>query len=260
MSVSRRGRLILGTSGFAYRHWRDSFYPPKTPQSRWVEVYAERFSSVELNVSFYRLPSANTFADWADRTPDDFRFVVKGSRTITHYRRLKNAEEPVAQLFGASAGLGDKLACMLWQLPPRSAPDVDALDGFCYLLARHTDALGTTERVRHAFEFRDPRWFADDVLDVLRAHRHCLVFADPPREDEPRLLTSDYAYMRFHHGPRPSGGYEDDELAPYAQRAAEFLDLGMDVFAFFNNDPGAWAPRNAGAFRAMVERESSRGR
>lgn len=252
--MSGRGRLILGTSGFAYRHWRDAFYPPKTPQSQWLEAYADRFSSVELNVSFYRLPTSEAFADWAARTPDDFRFVVKGSRTITHYRRLKNAEEPVARLFDAASGLGSKLSCLLWQLAPRTAPDASALDSFCYLLARHTDALPTQERVRHAFEFRDPRWFADDVLEVLRSHRHCLVFADPPREEEPRLLTSDYAYMRFHHGPRTSGAYEDDELAPYAERAAGLLDLGMDVFAYFNNDPGAWAPRNADMFRQLVKR------
>jgi uncharacterized protein YecE (DUF72 family) len=247
-----RGRLILGTSGFAYKHWRGSFYPKGTAESHWLESYAERFSALELNVSFYRLPKRETFVDWAARTPEDFSFVVKGSRTITHYRRLRDSEDAVSSLVSAASALGPKLSCMLWQLPPHSGPDVHVLDAFCALLAECGSELAPGVRLRHAFEFRDPRWFAEEVLDVLREYRHALVLADPPRENEPRLLTADFTYLRFHHGPRQNGAYEKAELRPYARRASDWLIDGIDVYAFFNNDPGGWAPKNAQTFGAMV--------
>ena len=251
-TAKQKGLLILGTSGFSYEHWRDVFYPPGTPQSRWLEVYAEHFSAVELNVTFYRLPRRETFEGWARRTPSDFRFVVKGSRTITHYRRLHDASAPLDALLTASDGLGEKLACILWQLPPQLPADPARLDEFCETLAERTAARGGGGDLRHAFEFRDAGWFSDPVLAVLRRYGHALVFADPPREREPRELTADWAYLRFHHGRRSDGGYEDAEIEPYARLAAHASDEGKDVFAFFNNDMGGWAPKNAERFRALV--------
>lgn len=242
-----------GTSGFSYPHWRDSFYPRGMPQSRWLEAYAERFCSVELNVSFYRLPRIETFEDWARRTPDDFEFVVKGSRTITHYRRLRDAEIQVDALLDRCRGLGPKLSCVLWQLPPRIAPDLVVLDRFCELVSLRTRHLARRDGVRHAFEFRDERWFEPAVFDVLHSHGCALVLADPGSEGQPRdRLTADFAYVRFHHGPRENGSYAEDELIPWAERARRWLHEGHDVYAYFNNDPGAWAPRNAEEFSELV--------
>ncbi len=246
------GRLILGTSGFSYEHWRGVFYPPDMSQARWLEAYAEHFSAVELNVTFYRLPAHSTFEDWARRTPADFEFVVKGSRLVTHYRRLKDVESALDALLEAADGLGPKLSCMLWQLPPRSAPDVAVLERFCALLAERSGRGRGRPRIRHAFEFRDLRWFSAEVIDVLRRRGFALVEADPPREGQVRDESADFGYLRFHHGPRPSGGYESEELAPYAARARTALAQGHDVYAFFNNDPGGWAPRNAEEFRGLV--------
>lgn len=242
------GRLTLGTSGFAYEHWRDVFYPKGTPQTKWLEFYAERFSAVELNVSFYRLPKRESFEGWAMRTPADFEFVVKGSRTITHYRRLRDTDEQLAKLVSAARGLGDKLSCMLWQLPPHSSPDIDVLDRFCSTLAEQCPAL------RHAFEFRDPSWFADEVLEVLRSHACALVIAAPGPEGAPITLTAPFTYLRFHHGAGEGGGFTTEELQRFATLCRSWLEEGTDVFAFFNNDPGGMAPRDADEFRALVLR------
>lgn len=242
------GRLIVGTSGFSYQHWRDRFYPPDVPQARWLEFYAQHFSAVELNVTFYRLPTRETFQQWAERTPDDFRFVVKGSRLITHYRRIGDVAEAITALREAAGGLGEKLDCVLWQLPPTMRADAERLDRFCDLATR-TFAAG----VRHAFEFRERSWFAEDVYGVLRRHGHALVWADPGREGQSHEVTADFAYLRFHHGPRDSGAYEPDELEPLARRGAAVLADGRDAYALFNNDPGGWAVVNARQFEAAVE-------
>lgn len=251
--MSRQGRLVVGTSGFSYPHWRENFYPPRTPQHRWLESYAERFGSVELNVTFYRLPTRDTFATWARRTPDDFIFVVKGSRAITHFRRLRDVGGQLEALLDACGGLGEKLACFLWQLPPDSAPDVAALDDFCALADERAAAVLPEIRLRHAFEFRDKRWFAEDVFAVLRERGCGLVLADPGAEGQPTdRLVAGFTYLRFHHGPRESGAYEDAELAQWADRARAWRAEGIDVFAYFNNDAGGWAPKNAMRFREMA--------
>lgn len=247
-----RGRLSVGTSGFSYEHWRDDFYAGVAP-SRWLESYAERFSTVELNVSFYRLPAEKTFSEWARRTPEEFEFFIKGSRTITHYRRLKDADEAVLKLFRASAPLGRKAAGFLWQLPPRSAPDIESVRRFCANLPALAAKASLPDRVRHAFELRDPRWFSADVIETLRKHGYALVLADPIRDGQTSDVTADFSYLRFHHGPRSTGAYTDEELAAHAERTASLLMNGLDVYAFFNNDSGGWAPRNAESFRSMVE-------
>ena len=247
----KRGRLILGTSGFSYAHWKERFYPRELGQSHWLEFYAERFCSVELNVSFYRLPARETFAAWARRTGPGFEFVVKGSQTITHYRRLKDAEEPLERLLDASSALGPKLTCMLWQLPPKMALDTPRLDAFCELLARRASSIHGSP-LRHAFEFRDPRWFAEEVAAVLRERGFCWVFADPPREGDARPVTSGFLYLRFHRGPHQDGGYRPQDLQDLVTAADRALKAGQDVYAYFNNDPGGWAPKNAETFRELL--------
>lgn len=241
------GELILGTSGFSYQHWRERFYPADVPQSRWLEFYAEQFSAVELNVTFYRLPTRETFAQWRERTPPGFRFIVKGSRVITHYRRLGDVDEALGALHDAAGELDEKLDCVLWQLPPTMRADVDRLASFC---DRATRVFAPP--VRHAFEFREHSWFTAAVYDVLRAHGCALVWADPGREGQSQADTADFAYLRFHHGPRETGAYEPAELVAPARRAADVLSSGRDAYALFNNDPGGWAIVNARQFADEV--------
>jgi uncharacterized protein YecE (DUF72 family) len=240
------GQLIVGTSGFSYKHWKERFYPVGTPQSRWLEYYASVFSAIELNVTFYRQPSTEQFREWRERVPVGFRFVVKGSRSITHYRRLLDPAERLERFFAAATGLGGALDCVLWQLPPGMGVDVDRLEGFLAQLPRRN---GGDERLRHAFEFRDASWFAEPVYDVLRRADAALVLADPSvlgRAEASRTPpTADFAYLRFHGTDQDQGGYRDRDLEPWVERARGDMKAGRDVYAFFNNDAWGMAPRDA---------------
>ncbi|MBC7345545.1 MAG: DUF72 domain-containing protein, partial [Clostridia bacterium] len=164
--------LLVGTSGYNYRHWGQGvFYPPGLSSHRWLEYYAQHFGAVELNVTFYRLPEPKTFAGWHRRTPNDFRFVVKGSRLITHVRRLKGVEDALAVFFQNASALGDKLSCALWQLPPRFPQDVGLLAQFIRQLPRSC---------RHSIEFRDESWLTEEVYELLREAGISLCLADRP--------------------------------------------------------------------------------
>jgi uncharacterized protein YecE (DUF72 family) len=198
-------RVWLGTSGWQYRDWRGRFYPPALPQARWLEHYAERFRTVEVNNSFYRLPTAGTFASWRDRTPDDFVFVVKASRYLSHVTRLQEPEDPVDLLVERARHLGDKLGPVLLQLPPTLGVERDRLARTLARFSRH--------RVRVAVEFRHPSWFDESVFDVLRAHDGPRRRRSPqPRGDHrlldlraaPRGLRHAMAALR-HHGPGQLG-------------------------------------------------------
>lgn len=239
-------RFLYGTSGYSYDHWRGSFYPPHTASGDRLAFYATRFPAVELDVTFYRLPAREVFARWRDATPDGFRFAVKGSRLITHFRRLSGAEEAVRTFFEHAAGLGDKLEVVLWQLPPAMTADTARLDAFCALATAATPA-------RHAFEFRNAAWFADETYAVLRAHGCGLCVASSPDDESPDVLTADFTYLRFHGGRTlPDAAYSDAEIAAWAEVARRRLAEGCDVYAFFNNDAHAYAPSDARRLSALV--------
>jgi uncharacterized protein YecE (DUF72 family) len=240
-------RFVLGTSGYSYQHWKGVFYPPEVKQAQWLEFYAREFGSVELNVTFYNLPKRETFESWRERTPEGFRFAVKGWRAITHYRRLHDAEERVRQFFDAASGLGTKLDIVLWQLPPKMSVDVERLDAFCAMVSR-------VANVRQAFEFRDDSWFTDEVYETLRRHGCALCVADRAGKNRPRLLTTDYTYLRFHGGTSMYvSKYTPRQLEEWAAVARGWLAEGVDVYAYFNNDAHGYALDDARRLRALVE-------
>jgi uncharacterized protein YecE (DUF72 family) len=247
------GQLIVGTSGFSYQHWKGRFYPTGTPQSRWLEYYSSVFSAIELNVTFYRQPSAEQFRTWRERVPDGFRFVVKGSRYITHYRRLLETTEQLERFFTAASGLGSALDCVLWQLPPGMDADVGRLEEFAAQLPRFNAG---DERLRHAFEFRDESWFAEPVYEVLRRANAALVMTDPSvlgRTEAARTPpTAGFTYIRLHGTDHDHGGYLDGDLDPWVERARTDLNAGRDVYAFFNNDPWGMAPRDAARLEEIL--------
>ncbi len=247
------GSLIVGTSGFSYTHWKERFYPKGTPQSRWLEYYASVFSAVELNVTFYRQPSAEQFRAWRERVGPDFRFILKGSRFITHYSRLLHAEERVERFFAAAEGLGPSLDCVLWQLRPDMEVDAGRLRSFLGVLPERNEG---GRRLRHAFEFRDESWFAEPVYEALREANAALVLADPSalgRSDAAKTPpTADFTYLRFHGTDRDHGGYGDRDLAPWLARARADVKAGRDVYAFFNNDAWGMAPRDAMRFKELL--------
>lgn len=246
------GRLVLGTSGYDYPHWRSVFYPPELHHDRLLPFYAEHFGAVEVNATFYRLQSEETFRHWRDTTPRDFRFVLKGSRFLTHVKRLRDAEEPLRTFFGNAKPLGDKLDCVLWQLRPDMKADAERLASFCDALRREAP------KVRHAFEFRERSWFSDTVYAVLRAHGHALVIAHSNRWPREEVLTTSWTYLRFHGGEGAYGSaYSERQLHYWADRAREWLGEGMDVYAFFNNDAFGHAVHDARRLGDMTAVEAA---
>jgi uncharacterized protein YecE (DUF72 family) len=238
---------LVGTSGWQYRDWRGRFYPDGLPQRRWLEHYAEQFATVELNNAFYRLPERATFEGWRARTPADFVMAVKASRYLTHIKRLREPEEPVARLLDRARGLGSRLGPVLLQLPPSLRVDVPLLDRClrCFPAG-----------VRVAVEPRHPSWWAEPVERLLAARGAALCWADRRgRPVTPRWRTTDWGYLRMHEGtatPRPR--YGERALRSWAGRVADGWPDSADVFVYFNNDPGGAAITDAVAFAAAVRR------
>lgn len=228
--------VIVGTSGWQYDEWREALYGA-TPKARWLEFFAERFPAVEVNSTFYRLPTADTIASWRARTPDGFVFAIKAPRTITHVRRLAAAADLVTVLIERVSGLGPKLGPILYQMPPSLRRD-DAL------LSAFLDALPPYPK--SAMEFRHPSWDDAAVRATMRARDVAwCVTAIPARAD----LQGSWAYLRLHGGP----GYT--QYAPDENRAiAEVVAAGAadPVYAFFDNDTDGAAVRDATALRQAV--------
>lgn len=241
--------IWVGTSGWQYRDWREAFYPKDVPQQRWLESYAERFATVESNNAFYRLPERKTFADWAARTPGDFVVAVKMSRFLTHIKRLRDPEEPVARFLDRVRGLGDKLGPVLLQLPPNLRADAGLLDA---ALAEFPD------RVRVAVEPRHESWWSDEIRDVLTKHSSALCWADRgSRPVTPLWRTADFGYLRLHHG-RNRVGYGRTALATWVRRIADTFGRDNPVYTYFNNDPEAAAPADAVTFARLARRRDLR--
>jgi uncharacterized protein YecE (DUF72 family) len=245
LSGIRKGRFRCGTSGFQYDHWRGPFYPERLPRSSWFEHYSDRFDTVEINNTFYGLPSAETFVRWRDGAPPGFLFALKFSRYGTHMKYLKDPEDIVSTFVGPVRELRQALGPVLVQLPPRWGPDPERLRTF--LEAVPPD-------IRWAVEFRDSEWLRDNVFRILRDHGAALCIHDL-LEDHPRMITTDWTYLRFHGTERYSGSYPTNVLEGEAGWVAARLLEGLDVFAYFNNDQGGEAPRNALELSQLVAQE-----
>jgi len=218
----------IGTSGWNYRHWKEPFYEGR-PARVWLEHYAKHFDTVEVNATFYRLPTVNAVRGWVEQTPDDFLFSVKASRYLTHIRRLRDLGEGIARFYERLEPLVEspKLGPVLWQLPETFRRDDERLEA----------ALGRLPPGRHCFEFRHESWFSDDVYALLRAHEAALVVGDTPtRPFQTHELTAGWTYVRFHHGSRGrDGNYSDAELTSWGRRIQAWRRR-VEVFAYFNND------------------------
>lgn len=234
----------VGTSGWVYPHWRGVFYPLQLPQRRWLGHYARHFDTVEINASFYRLPSEEAFDAWREQAPAGFLYAVKANRYLTHVKRLKEAAEPLGRFLARARRLGPHLGPVLWQLPPRWRPNLERLASFVALLPGD---------VTHVFEFRDPRWFVEPVRQVLERHRLTFCIFDMPGLECPAWITSQVVYLRFHgSGTLYGGRYGAQGLAPWVERIARWLDQGLTVFAYFNNDAFGNAVEDARTLREMV--------
>lgn len=228
---------LMGTSGWQYAHWRGRLYPRGLAQRRWLEHYAERFATVEVNATFYRLPRPETLEDWARRTPDDFVMAIKASRYLTHVRRLRDPGEPVARLMAVAGRLGPKLGPVLLQLPPGMRRDTGLLEA-----ALEAFPAG----VRVACEFRDDSWRHGDVWRLLERRGAALCMADRRSRPGEVRRTADWGYLRLHEGrASPHPCYGPAALDAWARRLAGLFGPGDDVFVFLNNDTAGCAPRDA---------------
>jgi uncharacterized protein YecE (DUF72 family) len=236
----------IGCSGWAYTHWRERFYPKGLPQREWLAHYAEHFDTVEINNTFYRLPKPSAVEGWVEQSPPGFAFAVKASRYLTHVKRLKTLDpyvqrfyEPLEALIGS-----EKLGPLLWQFPANFHRNDERLEG----------ALRALPPGRHAFEFRHESWFTEAVYDLLREHGAALVIGDESSRwvSSPHVRTTDWTYIRLHHGTRGRhGNYSRSEIETWARRISQWR-RDTELFVYFNNDWEGYALRNAKLLKHLL--------
>ena len=248
------GQFFIGTSGYQYKNWKGDFYPEKLSMAKMFDYYKERFNSVEINGTFYSSLKETTVKKWLDAAPEDFAFVFKGSRYISHYIKLKVNQESFEKFFGpfeAHIKNGNHKHLVLWQMPQNLGKNMERLEAFVKSLPY---------LFRYAFEFRHPSWFDEEVYNLLRKYDAAIVVADSPEVDGDRKWpmvfeeTASFYYVRF-HGSKAlyTTRYSDEELNKYAKIMKEKLDKGLDVYAYFNNDAHGHAPHDAIRLREMIE-------
>jgi uncharacterized protein YecE (DUF72 family) len=232
-----QGKLYIGTSGWHYKHWLGNFYPAGTRPDAFLLHYLRFFHSVEINYSFYRLPSVAALSQWKEAVPPDFIFAVKASRYITHMKKLRNPQQSFSMLMERIGVLGEKLGPLLFQLPPAWHFDEGRFQSFL-------EALPTT--YRYAFEFRDPTWYNERAYELLQKHRCAFCIYDLEYHLSPLQVTSDFVYVRL-HGPstKYNGSYSDAVLEQWASRCRDWLAQGKSVYVYFDNDINGYAPVNA---------------
>lgn len=229
-------QILAGTSGYAYKEWKGSFYPDDLPNDEMLSFYARHFGTVEINNTFYRLPSSKVLLQWADQVPPDFTFILKASQRITHRKRLKDAEEPLSYLLQNASLLEERLGPILFQLPPNLKQDLPRLRDFLRVLPDRTQA---------AFEFRHPSWFADAVYDALRERGAALCLADTDDDAPAKEATAAFGYLRLrreHYGREELGAWADWVRAQSWETA----------FVFFKHEDAGAGPALARQFLEVV--------
>jgi uncharacterized protein YecE (DUF72 family) len=240
-------RVHIGCSGWVYPHWRERFYPRDVPQRAWLDYYAKHFDTVEINNTFYRLPKPSAVEGWVEHSPPGFVFAVKASRYLTHIKRLKTLDPYVDRFYEPLETLvrSEKLGTLLWQFPPNFQRDTDRL----------SRALRELPAGRHAFEFRHESWFNNEVYDLLSEHGVALVIGDESSRwiSTPHVRTTDWTYVRFHHGSRGRhGNYSAAEIETWARRISQWR-RDTEVYAYFNNDWEGYAIRNAKRLKELLK-------
>jgi uncharacterized protein YecE (DUF72 family) len=233
----------IGTSGYNYPEWKGSFYPADLASAKMLPYYAERFPTVEINYTFYRMPSEKLVGGWASQTPSPFKLTLKAPRRITHDNRLKNCAEPVSGFCRVAGTLGDKLGALLFQLPPNFRKDLAVLDAFLEDLP---------PRVRAAFEFRNVSWLDDEVFERLSRRNLALCVADSEKLSTPVRVTADYAYFRLR-----DEGYTPDDIGRWAETIARDTAACTDVFVYFKHEEEGKGPEFAKLLRQRLGQPSA---
>jgi uncharacterized protein YecE (DUF72 family) len=242
--MTEKGNILVGTSGWHYNHWKGNFYPAGVTSKQFTEHYLRFFKTVEINNSFYRLPTPETFAAWRSSVPPDFLYSVKASRYITHMKKLKDPQQSLAQFMGNVLALEEKLGPILFQLPPAWHLNLERFLHFLSALPPYH---------RYTFEFRDPTWYQPEVYELLRAHRCAFCIYDLGGHQSPLEVTADFVYVRL-HGPegKYNGRYSEESLQEWSRHCLAWALSGKDVFVYFDNDIGGHAPVNAIRLQELV--------
>jgi uncharacterized protein YecE (DUF72 family) len=233
--------LAVGTSGYSYGRWKGSFYPQKLPAAQMLGFYAGRLPAVEINNTFYRMPTPELMGRWAAETPPGFAFALKSPRRITHERRLADIDDSLQRFYQAASILGDKRGPVLFQLPPNLRKDVPLLESFLQLLA------SVTPEARPAFEFRNTSWFKDDVFDLLRAHAAALCIAESEDLETPLEATTGWGYLRLRRQ-----DYDEAGLAAWAERLRGLSDRWQSAYVFFKHEDEGRGPALATRLRELM--------
>lgn len=241
------GSIFIGTSGWNYKHWANGrFYPKGLAQKNWLSFYASKFGTVELNNTFYRLPSAETFADWARTVPREFIFATKASRFITHIKRLKEPEESVRRFLSRLSRFGKLRGPILFQLPPQMKANPERLEDLHRSLKR-------SKGLRVALEFRHESWLTDEVYNLIEKAGWTICLADAPKFKREIPALGSFCYIRRHGATaRYASCYSDEQLSADAKFIASMAKKRKDVYVYFNNDAEGYALENALTLMKMV--------
>lgn len=244
VSTAPPGRIRIGCSGWVYRHWRGLFYPTDLPQKQWFARYADEFDTVEINNSFYRLPSGDTFGNWRKQAPPGFCYAVKANRFLTQAKKLRDCKEPLERMMRAVRHLGESLGPILYQLPPRMNVDVERLETFLKILPQDVTSV---------FEFRNPSWYVPEIYSLLERHGASFCVHDMPGSASERIAVGPVAYVRFHGGEgKYWGRYSDEGLLGWADWLIGETGAGRPAWCFFNNDIHGHAIDDARTLKSMV--------
>jgi uncharacterized protein YecE (DUF72 family) len=231
-------RVWVGTSGYNYPEWKGTFYPADLPATTMLPYYAEHFSTVEINATFYRMPNAKTVGGWAAATPEGFTFVLKAPKRITHDARLRDVDEPLRYFCDTAGALGSKLGSLLFQLPPNFKKDLGRVGDLLVLLP---------PGLRCAFEFRHDSWFADDVYELLRSRNAALCIADTEKGTTPLIATADFGYFRLR-----DEGYSEEDLRGWSQTVRRLGVAWRDAFIYFKHEESGTGPALARRLQALL--------
>lgn len=246
----KKGKIYTGTSGWHYKHWKGTFYPPDIREAEQFSYYCQHFSTVEINNSFYNLPAAKTFEGWRNMTPADFIFSVKASRYITHMKKLKTAADSIRTFFSRAAKLREKLGPVLFQLPPGWNINKERFADFLHHLpAKH----------RYTFEFRNHSWYHEDIYELLRQYNCAFCIYELEHHLSPLEVTADFVYVRLHGpGNKYQGSYSVPALKKWAKQCLQWQKSGKDVYVYFDNDQAGYAAFNALRLTELVNKTPAR--
>lgn len=239
--------VYIGCSGWNYKEWRGEFYPQKLAQKNWLEYYAGIFNTVEVNNTFYKLPKDTTLINWKNTAPENFNFTLKGSRYVTQMKKLNDPEESLKKFQDVITAMGDKLSCVLWQLPPNLHRNDEKLTNFCKALSN---------RNKNVIEFRHDSWFDEEIYEILRKYNITFCSISSPDFPEDMITTGKTGYVRFHGKGKNwyDYDYSDVELREWCEKIRK-SDV-EEVYIYFNNDIGVNAPRNAQQLMTMFKEDN----